>query len=101
MNAICHHYAVVSLSIMAGVIGLSNLGAVNAGTSGDACALLTAPFIEPRAMAMGLSVKKGDVCFQVRARSNPVWFKSGKTPESEQKDRDVDRALALEILKKL
>jgi hypothetical protein len=58
-------------------------------------------FIEPHGMSMGLSVKKGDAYFQVRARSNPKWFKTGKTPESEQKDQDVDRALALEILKKL
>lgn len=42
-----------------------------------------------------------DACFQVRARSNPKWFRTGKTPESEQKDQGVDRALALEILKKL
>jgi len=58
-------------------------------------------FIEPRSMTAGLSVRKGDACFQVRARSNAQWFKTGKTPESEQKDQTVDRALALEILKKL
>jgi hypothetical protein len=58
-------------------------------------------FIEPHGMTAGLSVRKGDACFQVRARSNPTWFKTGKTPESEQKDQSVDRALALEILKKL
>jgi hypothetical protein len=58
-------------------------------------------FIETRAMTAGLSVRKGDACFQVRARSNPKWFRTGKTPESEQKDQGVDRALALEILKKL
>ena len=58
-------------------------------------------FIEPHAMTAGLSVRKGDACFQVRARSNPKWFKTGKTPESEKKDQEIDRALALEILKKL
>jgi hypothetical protein len=50
---------------------------------------------------MGLSVRKGDTCFQVRARSNPKWFKTGKTPQSEQTDQSGDRALALEILQKL
>jgi hypothetical protein len=58
-------------------------------------------FVEAHGMAAGLSVKKGDTCFQVRTRSNPTWFKTGKTPESEQKDQAVDRTLALEILKKL
>jgi hypothetical protein len=58
-------------------------------------------FVEAHGMAAGLSVRKGDTCFQIRARSNPQWFKTGKTPESEAKDQAVDRALALEILKKL
>jgi hypothetical protein len=58
-------------------------------------------FVEAHGMAAGLSVRKGDTCFQVRTRSNPKWFKTGKTPESEQKDQGVDRTLALEILKKL
>ena len=58
-------------------------------------------FVESKAMTAGLSVRKGDACFQVRSRSNSAWFKTGKTPASEQKDQDVDRALALEILKKL
>jgi hypothetical protein len=58
-------------------------------------------FVEAHGMAAGLSVKKGDTCFQVRTRSNPQWFKTGKTPESEAKDQAVDRALALEILKKI
>jgi hypothetical protein len=58
-------------------------------------------FVEAHSMTAGLNVKKGDTCFQVRSRSNPKWFKTGKTPESEQKDQAVDRALALEILKKL
>jgi hypothetical protein len=58
-------------------------------------------FTEPHAMTVGLSVRKGDACLQVRARSNSQWFRTGKTPESEQKDQGVDRALALEILKKL
>jgi hypothetical protein len=58
-------------------------------------------FVEAHGMAAGLSVKKGDTYFQVRSRSNPKWFKTGKTPESEAKDQAVDRALALEILKKL
>ncbi len=173
MNIIRHRYSIVNLPIIAGLIGLASAGAVNAGTPGDACALLTAPqvssalgasvgpgqpvipnnttictwseqgaaastgrnvtvslmttksfeagktpmtgitktpvsgigddayYIEPHGMAAGLSVRKGDACFQVRARSNPQWFKTGKTPESDQKDQSVDRALALEILKKL
>jgi hypothetical protein len=58
-------------------------------------------FVEAHGMAAGLSVRKGDTCFQVRARSNPTWFKTGKTPESEAKDQAVDRALALAILKKI
>jgi hypothetical protein len=58
-------------------------------------------FVESRSMTAALNVKKGDTCFQVRSRSNQKWFKTGKTPESEQKDQGVDRALALEILKKL
>jgi hypothetical protein len=169
-----HHSSVVFSSVVvAGLVGLFYVGAVNAGAPGDACALLAAPqvssalgavvgpgqpivpnnttvctwreqgvpagternvsvslmtvksfetgktpmtgitktpvsgvgdeayFIEPRGMAAGLSVRKGDTCFQIRARSNPTWFKTGKTPESEAKDQTVDRALALEILKKL
>jgi hypothetical protein len=168
-----HSAGVFALPIIAGLVGLFNVGAVNGGTPSDACALLTAPqvssalgavvgsgqpimpnnatlctwreqgvpagternvtvslmtvksfengktpiagitktpvsgvgddayFIEPRGMAAGLSVRKGDTCFQIRARSNPKWFKSGKTPESEEKDQGVDRALALEILRKL
>ena len=58
-------------------------------------------FIETRTTVSGLSVRKGDTSFQIKARSNPKWFKTGKTPESEKKDQAVDRALALEILKKL
>jgi hypothetical protein len=58
-------------------------------------------FVESHGAIAGLSVRKGDACFQIRARSNPKWFKTGKTPESEAKDQAVDRALALEILKKL
>jgi hypothetical protein len=58
-------------------------------------------FVEAHGMAAGLNVKKGDNYFQIRARSNPQWFKTGKTPESEAKDKAVDRALALEILKKI
>jgi len=42
---------------------------------------------------------KGDACFQVRAPSNPKWFRTEKKPESEQKDQGVARALALAILK--
>jgi hypothetical protein len=29
-------------------------------------------FVEAHGMAAGLSVKKGDTCFQVRTRSNPT-----------------------------
>jgi hypothetical protein len=58
-------------------------------------------FTEPQAMTAALSVKKGDTCFQVRSRTNPDSSSTGKTPASEQKDQEVDRALALEILKKL
>jgi hypothetical protein len=58
-------------------------------------------FVEAHSMTAGLNVKKGDAFFQIRTRSNPKWFKTGKTPDSEQKDQAVDRALALEILKKL
>jgi len=173
MNLIRHCHSIASLPIIAGLMGLCNAVAVNAGTPGDACALLTAPqvssalgasvgpgqplmpnnttictwseqgapaasarnvtvslmtaksfengktpmtgitktpvsgigddayFTEPHGMTAGFSVRKGDACFQVRARSNSQWFKTGKTPESEQKDQGVDRALALEILKKL
>ena len=57
--------------------------------------------MEAHGAIAGLSVRKGDTAFQIRARSNPKWFKTGKTPESEAKDQAVDRALALEILKKL
>jgi len=58
-------------------------------------------FTEPHGMVASLSVRKGDTCFQIRTRSNSQWAKTGKTPESEVKDHAVDRALALEILKKL
>ena len=58
-------------------------------------------FTEPRGMVASLSVRKGDTFFQIRTRSNAQWAKTGKTPESEVKDHAVDRALALEILKKL
>jgi hypothetical protein len=58
-------------------------------------------FTEPHGMVASLSVRKGDTCFQIRTRSNSQWAKTGKTPESEVKDQAVDRALALEILKKL
>jgi hypothetical protein len=173
MNMICHSYSIASLPVIAGLIGLFNISAVNAGTPGDACALLTPPqvssalgvsvgsgkpvmpnnssictwseqgapagaarnvtvslmnaksfengkipmtgitktpvsgigddayFIQPRGVTTALSVRKGDACFQVRALSNPEWFKKARTPESEQKDQDVERALATEILKKL
>jgi hypothetical protein len=174
MNNKRHHSSVVSsLPIITSLLCLFNVGAVNAGAAGDACALLTSPqvstalgaavgpgkpilpnhttvctwleqgvpegternvsvslmtpksfeigktpmtgitktplsglgddayFVEAHGMAAGLSVKKGDTCFQVRTRSNPTWFKTGKTRESEAKDQAVDRALALEILKKL
>jgi hypothetical protein len=168
-----HHSSVVFSLLIAGLVGLFNVGAVIAGAPSDACALLTAPevssalgavvgqgqpvipnnttlcgwseqgvpagtarnvtlslmtvksfengktpmtgitktpvsgigddayFIEPPATVSGLSVRKGDVCFQIKARSNPGWFKTGKTPASQEKDRGVDRALALEVLKKL
>lgn len=58
-------------------------------------------FIESKGMVAGLNVRKGTTAFQIRARSNPKWFRTGKTPESEQKDQSVERALALEILGKL
>jgi hypothetical protein len=58
-------------------------------------------FTERPGTVSSLSVKKGDSYFQIKTRSNPEWFKTGKTPESDKKDQDVDRALALEILKKL
>jgi hypothetical protein len=92
----------VSVSVMAvksfenGKIPMTGITKTPVSGVGD-----EAYFIEPRGMAAGLSVRKGDTCFQVRARSNPTWAKTGKTPESEAKDQAVDRALALEILKKL
>jgi hypothetical protein len=92
----------VSVSVMAvksfenGKIPMTGITKTPVSGVGD-----EAYFIEPRGMAAGLSVRKGDTCFQIRARSNPTWFKTGKTPESEAKDQAVDRALALEILKKL
>jgi hypothetical protein len=92
----------VSVSVMAvksfenGKIPMTGITKTPVSGIGD-----EAYFIEPRGMAAGLSVRKGDTCFQIRARSNPTWFKTGKTPESEAKDQAVDRALALEILKKL
>jgi hypothetical protein len=173
MKIIHDRHSILSLPIITGLLGVGNVGAVNADTPNDACALLTvsqvssalgasvgpgqpvmpnnattctwveqgvaagternvtvslmtaksfengktpmpgitktpvsgiaddAYFIEPHGMTVGLSVRKGDACFQVRARSNPKWFRTGKTPESEQKDQGADRALALEILKKL
>jgi hypothetical protein len=58
-------------------------------------------FTEPHGMVASLSVRKGETYFQIRTRSNSQWTKTGKTPESEAKDHAVDRALALEILKKL
>ena len=173
MNTIRQRHSIVSRPIIAVLLGLVNVGAVNAGTPSDACALLSAPqvssalgavvasgqpitpnnttlctwseqgvpvgternltvslmtaksfengktpmtgitktpvsgigddayFVESRGMTAGLSVRKGDAAFQVRARSNPKWFKTGKTPESEQKDQGVERALAFEILRQL
>jgi len=92
----------VSVSVMAvksfenGKIPMTGITKTPVSGVGD-----EAYFIEPRGMAAGLSVRKGDTCFQVRARSNATWAKTGKTPESEAKDQAVDRALALEILKKL
>jgi hypothetical protein len=56
-------------------------------------------FVESKGMIAGLNVRKGNTAFQVRARSNAKWFKTGKTPESEQKDMSVERSLALEIAK--
>jgi hypothetical protein len=58
-------------------------------------------FTEPHGMVASLSVRKGDTYFQIRTRSNSQWAKTGKTQESDVKDHAVDRALALEILKKL
>jgi hypothetical protein len=172
MNDIRHRYS-IHLSIVVVLASLAKVGALNAGTPLDACALLTASqvssavgaavgsgqpimpnnttlctwseqgvpagternvtvslmtaksfengrtpmtavtktpvsgvgdeayFVESKGMTAGLSVRKGDTAFQVRARTNPKWFRTGKTPESEQKDQSVDRSLALEILKKL
>jgi len=58
-------------------------------------------FTEPHGMVTSLNVRKGATYFQVRTRSSSQWPKTGKTPESDAKDHAVDRALALEILKKL
>jgi hypothetical protein len=168
-----HPSIAFSIAIIAALVALLNVGAANAATPADACALLTAQqvssalgavvgpgqptmpnstiscswseqgvpaagarnvsvllmtvksfessktplqgltktpvsglgddafFTERPATVTSLSVKKGDAYFQIKTRSNPDWFKTGKTPESEKKDQDVDRALALEILKKL
>jgi len=46
-----------------------------------------------------LIVKKGDVYFQVMARSNAT--PSERSPATDDQDKKIDRALALEILKKL
>jgi hypothetical protein len=172
MNNIRHIYS-VQLSLILALAGLFRVGALDAGTPGDACALLSASqvssalktgvgsgqpimptnatlcswseqgvpagternvtvslmsaksfeigrtpltgttktpvsgigddayFIESKGMIAGLNVRKGDTAFQVRARTNPKWFRTGKTPESEQQDQVADRLLALEILKKL
>ncbi len=171
MNIVRQRLSISSLPIIVVFVGLFNVGAVKAGTPGDACALLTVPqvssalgavvgsgqpimpnstsfctwseqgvpagternvtvsmmtarsfengktpmtgitkepvsgigddayFVESKGMIAGLSVRKGNTAFQVRARSNPKWFKAGKTPESEQKDKGVERTLALEIAK--
>jgi hypothetical protein len=43
MNIIHRGKSIVSLPIIAVLVGLSYVGAVNAGTPSDACVLLTAP----------------------------------------------------------
>jgi hypothetical protein len=46
-----------------------------------------------------LIVKKGDVYFRIMARSNAVI--SERSPATDDQDKSIDRALALEVLKKL
>lgn len=127
MNTIRHRYSIVNLMIIAGFTGLASSGAVDAGTPGDACALLTAPQVSS---ALGACVGPGQPVMPNNTKTC-TWSEQGastgaernvtvslmtatsfengktpmtgvaKTPESEQKDQSVDRALALEILKKL
>jgi len=48
-----------------------------------------------------LKVKKGGTYFSGSVRSNPKGFAKANTPEMDEKDKEIERALAHVILKKL
>jgi hypothetical protein len=52
-------------------------------------------------MVYFLSFRKGSTYVKVQSRTNPKAFASGNTPQLDEQDRQADRKLATEILKKL
>ncbi len=58
-------------------------------------------FSKGKGMVFNLSVKKGDSYFRVMVRSNPDVLVKGSSAASDEKDKEIDRAIAREILKKL
>jgi hypothetical protein len=58
-------------------------------------------FPKAKGMVFNLSVKKGGTYFRVMARSNPEAFAKTNTPAVDQKDREIDLAIARAIVKKL
>ena len=58
-------------------------------------------FSKAHGMVSVLSVKKGGTYFRISARTNPHAFSKSNTAENDEKDMEVDRAVARAILKKL
>jgi hypothetical protein len=58
-------------------------------------------FSKAKGAVFNLSVKKGATCFRVQARSNPAALVKSNTDAIDQKDREIDLAVARAVIKKL
>jgi hypothetical protein len=58
-------------------------------------------FSKAKGMVFNLSVKKGATFFRVQTRSNPNAFVKSNTDAVDQKDKEIDLAVARAVIKKL
>jgi len=58
-------------------------------------------FSKAKGMVFNLSVRKGTTYFRVQARSNPEAFAKSNTDAIDQKDKEIDLAVARALIKKL
>jgi hypothetical protein len=58
-------------------------------------------FSKAKGMVFNLSVKKGATFFRVQTRSNPNAFVKSNTGAVDQKDKEIDLAVARAVIKRL